>query len=347
MPTRKFKRYSALVAGVTMAVALTGCSGGGGDAGAAANEPGDWESIVEAASGEGEIIMYVAWLPTAIEAVEKEFEKAYPDIDLQITRVLPPDVDAALDAELEAGQAPDIVSNTNYAWIAGHVDDFVTPVGPDATSAEWEDYLLDGKLQVANISALGITYNTDLIAAQDAPKNYEDLLDPKFKGKLGIADNLAGPQADMYEWLDETYPGFTKALAKQDPKVYSTAVPIQEALQQGEIEVALWGSNALVQAAKEQGAAVEWVLPEPGWGPPNLTYLLPDARHPNAAQVLYNWLATVDGQSAAAKNDITALKGVPGTAGDASSLTVLDYKRVTADGWLESAQSSWRETFGR
>lgn len=344
MLPKRTTRVATTLAALAVAASLAGCSGSGGQQSASAD---DWDDILAAAAEEGQVKMYVAWLPTAMEAVEADFEKAYPDIDLQLTRILPPEVDAALDTEIEAGQGPDIVSNTNYAWILNNLDRFAEPKGPDATAPEWADYTLKDKLQIANISALGISYNTDRVSAADVPKNYEDLLDPRYKGRIGIADNVAAPQADLYEWLEETYPGYWDGLKAQDPKFYATAVPIQEALLQGEIDVALWGSNALVQGAKADGAPLEWVLATPGWGPPNLTFILAESAHPNAAQVLSNWLATQDGQSAVAKNDITVLPDVPGTAGDASNLTVLDVERVAEPGWIDEQQSRWREAFGR
>lgn len=342
MSSAKVKRMGTIVVSAALIAGLAGCAGGGGAQETAAD---DWDTVLETATQEGVVKMYVAWLPTAMKAVETEFEKAYPDIDLQLTRILSPEVDAALDTELEAGQGPDIVSNVNYAWILNNLDKITKPKGPDATSKAWVDYTLKDKLQIANISALGITYNTDSVS--DGPENYEDLLDPKYQGRIGIVDNIAGPMADMYEWLADTYPGYWKALVAQKPKFYGSAVPIQEALLQGEIDVALWGSNPLVEGAKADGAPLEWVLPNPGWGPPTLTYLFTESAHPNAAQVVSNWLATAEGQSAVATNDITVLPNIPGTAGDASNLTVLDFERVATAGWLDEQQARWRKVFGR
>jgi iron(III) transport system substrate-binding protein len=341
---RRARRIGSTAFLLVFAMGVTAC--------AAAEAPraeaeDDWQGILAAAKEEGVATVYVAWLPTAMEAVEKGFEAEYPDIDLQITRIMPPEVDSALDAELAAGGGPDAVSSTNYTWMMSHLDDFAELKGPDSVADQWADYTFDGKAQVANISALAISYNTDRVSAGDAPTSYEDLLDPKYRGRVGIVDNIAGPMADMYQWLEDTYPGYWEGLAAQEPKIYGTAVPIQEALLQGEIDVALWGSNALVQSAKADGASIDWVLVEPGWGPPAYTYLLGKSAHPNAAQVLANWLATPAGQSAVAKNDITVLPDVEGTAGDASGLTVLDVERVVEPGWLEDSQSRWREAFGR
>lgn len=345
---RRSKRSLGIaVAGVLAATALAAC--GGSSSADKSEASGEWEDIVAKANEEGVVNAYVAWLPTQMEGVEKGFETKYPDIDLKLTRILPPEIDPALDSELKTGGGPDLVSNTNYPWIraALDADQLAEPLGPEMAGANWagQDHFIEGKLQTAYLSALGLTWNTEDVAA--APTSYEDLLDPKYRGKVGIVDNINGTMADMYAWLEDTYPGYLEKLKAQEPKVYATAVPIQEALLSGEISIALWGANVLVQDAKSKGAPIDWVLPDEAWAPTILTYLFKESAHPNAAQVLYDYLGSTEGQSLVAKDDLSILPDIPGTAAQATGLTTLDFFRVTEDGWLADAQAAWRKTMDR
>lgn len=338
---------------VLVAALLAACGGqavtpGGGVSTAAST----WDEVLKKASEEGTVSLYSALLPEVNKELEARFEKAYPDIDLRITRIVGPEVSAKLDAELKSGSlGADIINHVNYEWAKSKADEglFAEPIGPNGAGPDWKDtpYLIDGVLQTSALTALGIAWNTEKVT--DPPTTYEGLADPKFgNGQLGLVDNLAAPMADMYTWLEDTYgPGYLAKLAELKPKFYPSAVPLQEALLSGEISIALWGASSTVKPIKESGGPIDWLMPDPGWAPPNLGYMFKESKNPNAAQVLFDFMASKDGQEALAKDNLSVLKNVSGAVEAPKDLTLLDLTRATKPGWLDSAQSEWKQIFGR
>lgn len=313
---------------------------------------GAWGDTVRAAADEGELTMYSVMLPDINESLEKGFEKAYPDVDLEVVRVLGNEIDARLDAEQKTGaDGADVVTNVNYGWMvdAATSGELIAPVGPNATASRWATAPASaegGLLQTTSVTALGIAYNTDLIT--DAPAGYEDLLKPEFKGKIGLVNNADQAATDLYAWMTDTFgEDYWNGLAAQDPTFYDSAVPLQEALVSGEIAVAVWGANALVQPAMSEGAPVDFVLGDPGWSPQVVTYIPKWSAHPNAAQLLYDFLASDDGQAIVGNGNVSALPDVPGSLGDTTEVTIIDLDRVTNSDWVAEQQATWRETFGR
>jgi iron(III) transport system substrate-binding protein len=353
------KRTSKLLATLLcMAVVVSACGGKSSGsatsatAGDAANISPAWAATLEAANKEGVVRMYSTLVPAINTDLEKAFHKAYPKIDLQITRVVGEDVSAKLDAERTTGaDGADIVDHINFPWMFDptHASYFVKPTGPDATGPTWEgtDNLVDGVFQLSVLTALGISWNTDL--DKTAPKGYQDLLSPDLaNGKIGLVDNVSSSSADLYAWLTDKFgPDYLTKLAAQKPKFYASAVPLQQALLSGEVAVGVWGANAIVQPEKAKGAPIDFTLGDPAWSTVNYTYMLKWAKHPNAAQVLFNFMASPAGQAVLGKGNISSQKDVPGTLATPDKVTPLNVKRTLQPGWVAANQAAWRKTFGR
>jgi ABC-type Fe3+ transport system substrate-binding protein len=197
-------------------------------------------------------------------------------------------------------------------------------------------------------SYTGIIYNTQRVRGDAIPRSMQDLLKPEYKGKIGLVNNADQAATDLYAWMTDTFgQDYWSGLAAQEPTFYDSAVPLQEALVAGEIAVAVWGANALVQPAMSEGAPVDFVLGDPGWSPQVVTYIPEWSAHPNAAQLLYDFLASDDGQAIVGNGNVSALPDVPGSLGDTSEVTIIDLDRVTDSDWVAEQQATWREAFGR
>jgi iron(III) transport system substrate-binding protein len=99
-------------------------------------------------------------------------------------------------------------------------------------------------------------YNSSIVAPQDRPKSWEDLLNPKWKGRLGVstATHHLGRLA-VGPWGEEKTTAFVKALAQQSPVVGELG-PTYTRLQLGEIYVALSLTDSYIHIAKQTGAPV-------------------------------------------------------------------------------------------
>ncbi|MBY4213580.1 extracellular solute-binding protein [Rhodococcus fascians] len=349
---------------LSTALVVTSCGQAGGTDGSVADVDTDvisqcvdatapgWDDVVETAGQEGRVVLYTVTLPEINANLERAFEAAYPNIDLQITRVVGEEINASLDAEQSTGtDGADVVSHVNYDWMLDHLDSgaFVEPVGPDSAGPNWmgTENLIDDVFQVSLLTGIGIAWRTDLI--ETPPTKYMDLLKPEYSnGQVGIVNAEAQSLADLYAWMEDEFgPDYLPQLAAQQPRVYASAVPTLEALIAGEISVDGFASSIGVAAAKAKGAPIEFALPDPGWAPLNLSYMLSKSARPNASQVLFNFMACDAGQEALAQNNVSVLDGIPGTIGSPDSVTAANLSRMTEPGWIQRFYPQWAEIFGR
>jgi iron(III) transport system substrate-binding protein len=158
-------------------------------------------------------------------------------------------------------------------------------------------------------------YNNKLVSPQDTPKSWEDLLHPKWKGKLGVttATHHLGRLATG-PWGEEKTTAYVKAMAKQDPVVGQLG-PTYTRLQLGEILVAFTLTDSYIHLAKETGApvaAAEEV--QPVIAPSYHVGVLKGARHPNAAHLFAVFMTTPEAQKLWEKEGGVSSSLIPGTA---------------------------------
>ena len=133
-------------------------------------------------------------------------------------------------------------------------------VGP-ALYAKAYDRKTFGGPQKANIvgtALLGIGWNTGLYPA--GTRDYTDLLNPNLKGKIGVVAPGAPSIVDFYLWLEKNYgKSFIRKLAAQKPKIYTSSLPMTQAVAPGEIPAGDFiATNAL--DFKAQGAPIEFKI---------------------------------------------------------------------------------------
>ncbi len=140
-------------------------------------------------------------------------------------------------------------------------------------------------------------YNTKLIAGADAPKRYEDLLDPRWKGKLAVEDT------DAY-WLMQiaSIIGEEKAIKLFRGIVAANGMSVRKGhsllanlVPTGEVPMALTVYGYRVEQLKREGAPVEILYLPPVIGLPTGTGVVRHAPRPYAAALLSDFFLT-DGQ---------------------------------------------------
>jgi iron(III) transport system substrate-binding protein len=164
-------------------------------------------------------------------------------------------------------------------------------------------------------AVLGIGWNTNLY-----PKKITDLpsvLDASLKGgKLGVVQPTAPSLVDWYLWVESRYGGkaFLQKLAAQKPKIYTSSLPMTQAVAAGEISVGSFVATSAIDL-KQQGAPINFMVPggTHAWNAPWWGLILKKAPHPAAAQLLMDYLVTKQGQATSEQHLGVVLKGIPGT----------------------------------
>ncbi|GAA3909156.1 ABC transporter substrate-binding protein [Microbacterium invictum] len=252
----------------------------------------EWESLVEAANAEGELIVYSS--PPGTEETFAQFSEDYPDITVTVVREPTSDLIARMDQEIDAGVAgADVTWHSQPAWAATRAEDGALnalQLSPEAAELGWGEFATDDYyLQImANPYLLG--WNTTLGEPVD---NIQDLLAKAGDTPVGIAEPIS--QNGMFQlqtWMDEYGEDFLGELAALNHTVIRSTTPLAQSLAAGEVGYAILMQPGLLDQLKEEGAPVEQIVPDDGlvtgfaYGPMTLA----GADHPAAAQVFVNWL---------------------------------------------------------
>src|SRR5947199_683479 len=179
-------------------------------------------ALIQAAKKEAQVIYYTSTdLPVA-EKLAKAFEAKYPGIAVRVERTGAERVFQRIGQEYSSNiRAVDVVNSSD----AGHSivwkrDGILAPYVPEDVAkfypAEHKD--TDGPFASFRVWLSIIAYNTNLVQADEAPKSFADLLDPRWKGEIVKAQpGYTGPaMTATYQMQRHLGWGFFEKLAKQN-----------------------------------------------------------------------------------------------------------------------------------
>src|SRR3954468_8730723 len=258
--------------------------------------------LLEAAKKEGTVVFYTSIELQTAEKLAKAFEAAHPGIKVQVERNGCERIVQRLGQERGSGiKAADIVECSDMTalldwkrqgWLAPFV-----PADVEKWPAEQRD--ADGFFATERFTLSPIAYNTRMVKAEEAPKSYADLLDPKWKGKIVKAHpGYSGTIMTVtYEISRDIGWDFLKKLGQQQVMQVQSAADPPKKVAQGERPVMADGGEYLPLQMIEKGAPLALVYPTEGTPTiPGGAGVMVDAPHPNAARMFANYLFSKDGQ---------------------------------------------------
>jgi iron(III) transport system substrate-binding protein len=181
-------------------------------------------------------------------------------------------------------------------------------------------------------------YNTGMVKKDEVPKNYEELLQPKWKGRriaLGTDNGSLVLSGLIRVWGREKAVRYFQQLAKQEPALQAGAPSSRiQLLAAGEFPLTLASGNTL-QTFASKGAPVDWVALEPVFVQLNTIMLAAQSRRLNAAKLFIDFVLSKKGQEM-----IRSFHRVPARNGvDAEPPRLFKgYKRLVED--TESAENA-------
>lgn len=269
------------------------------------------QSLIEAAKTEKEVVWYtVQTIPQLVRPVVAAFEKKY-GIKVSYIRANASEVSLRIMNEAKAGKVNcDVFDGTTTAVPlkrAGLVEQWL----PEETKT-FDPRTVDkeGYWVANNFFTNTLAINTELVKPADEPKTYEDLLNPKWKGKIAWGSTPSTSAGPGFVGLMIKHLGrdkamdFLKKLVAQD--VVGMPVAARQVLDRviaGEyaIGVNMFNHHAVISAAK--AAPVKWLPVSPAMVTLNTSSVMKNAPHPNAARLFMAFLVSEEGQQLFAAED--------------------------------------------
>jgi ABC-type Fe3+ transport system substrate-binding protein len=278
---------------------------------AAAPARADEASLYAAAKAEGQAVWYTTLIVNqAVRPLVDAFQKKYPGVEVKFNRAdsMPTALKLIQEARAGGPQADvvDGIETQPPLAKAGLIDKYVS-----VHAAKYPKELQDpeGLWIATNLYFLTPGYNTTLIKPADAPKQLEDLLDPKLKGRMAWSTSRGAGGSTFIGVVLQTL-GEEKGMAylkrmqaQQVVNVDITARALLDQVIQGEYLIGLEIFNHHAVLSQQKGAPVDWIKMDPIAAPLQVTSIVKGAKHPNAARLLLDFIASEQGQHVLADSD--------------------------------------------
>ena len=259
--------------------------------------------LIEAARKEGKVSYYSALELNTAERLGKAFEAKYPGIAVRVERSGAERIYQRIAQEQGSGiNAVDVANSTDPAhYLDWKSKDWLAPYLPEDVAKHFptDQFDPDGLYATSCGWIETIGYNTNLVKAEDAPKGYLDLLDPKWQGKIVKAHpGYSGAiMTATFVLSRELGWQFFEKLAQQKVLQVQSAADPPKKLILGERAVMADGNDYNLVLLKEQGKPVEVVYASEG--APLIIVpsgVFRNAPNPNAARLFQSFFFSAEGQ---------------------------------------------------
>jgi iron(III) transport system substrate-binding protein len=142
-----------------------------------------------------------------------------------------------------------------------------------------------------------IAYNTRLVKPDEVPNSYEDLLNPRWVGKLGIEASDTDWFGSIVKHMGEAKGlEFFRRLAQMKPQMRTGHTLMAELVSSGEIPIAATIYNHNAERLAVNGAPIKWKALNPTFGRPNGVAVARRAERPHAALLFIDFMLSLEGQ---------------------------------------------------
>jgi iron(III) transport system substrate-binding protein len=309
----------------------------------------------EEPAGPVDILWYGTAPQTVLDEVAIQFNNRHDDIKLTALFQRGPELAQKVEAEAAAGKGEaclimhPIISILDDFRDRGLLMEYHSP--EEAAYPDW--FIEPGWWIGVRVLDVPLVYNTDLIT--EAPDSWEILADPAYKDQIAFTDagTIGGPPILTYKLLKEEFGDeFWPQVAANDPFIREQTGQVLEQLLNGEIAIGwMYGYNALLALRANPDAPLDMVWVKPTTMFAAFNALLSGCPNPEQAMVVFDWLASQEGQQVIADTNRTmhARSDVdlgPGRIPfDDIPWVAVDMDEFSAQ--EEELKAEWRQVFGR
>jgi iron(III) transport system substrate-binding protein len=271
--------------------------------------------LIAAARKEGKVSFYTSVELPVAERVAKAFETRFSGVSVRVERSGAERNFQRIAQEYASKiYACDVTQSSDAAhFVSWKRDDLLASYLPEEVAKHYppQHRDADGMFASWRLYLSVIAYNTKLVKAQEAPKSFADLLDPKWIGKLvkahpGYSGTIMTATQQMVATLGW---GYFEKLAKQKVMQLQSAADPPKKVAAGERAIQVDGADYTILQLQEKGESVEIVYASEGT--PLITgpaAIMKKAPNPNAARLFYSWAMSIECQQL--NSDMAGLRSV-------------------------------------
>ena len=353
MKRRRFALTTGALVAVGALLSVAGCGQAAPAPEATAEDvaiyegPDRLQRLIDGAKREGELTIYTSAQTSDLGPVVEAFEEKY-GINATSWRA---GSEAVLNRTLQENRA------------GRYTVDVVETNGPELESLHREELLRlvksphhadliapairpHGEWVGTRLNVFVQAYNTNLVKKEELPETWEDLLDPKWKGRLGIeaedSDWLAGVFGAIGEERGREL--FENIVATNGMSTRKGHTLLTQLVVSGEVPLALTVYNYKAEQLRAEGAPIDWFTIGDAIARPNGVGVVRTAPHPHAAALYYDFELSEEGQRIIATRDFVPTNRTIDTPLNKVPMTFID-ARVSIDEY-DKWQNLYMELFG-
>ncbi len=254
--------------------------------------------LVEGAKKEGKVVWYTVDAPKTNEILTDAFGKKYPFIEVQFirgkSRAI---VDRILNETRANRYLFDLATTSTETFNLYPVEQvfaqYTSPAKDGIPQSRKGDRWASAFIFIRTLG-----YNTNMVKEEDVPKTWQDLLDPRWKGKIMFDESSLPEVATLYRrWGKEKATAYLDKLGKSgNLQIQRGRNVMSQLLAAGEAPLGVTIYAYEIEELKQKQAPVEWALIDPSPGVLQIMSIGRRAPHPYSAALLYDFVLGPDGQ---------------------------------------------------
>jgi len=272
--------------------------------------------LVKGAREEKDIMFYATTPVTQVAVLKKYFSARYPFVDLKHYYSPRQGILNKTLAEYRgnANLVDVVMTDVSYGTVLMKEGVSAAYTTPDVQRYVRGSYDPKGQWYTMYMLTTALVYNRNQVKAGDAPKTYQDLLDPKWKGKMIFDPEAAFVMAAMEQaWGKEKARDYLARLAKQDLIFRRGTTLTSQLIAAGEQPIGVTINAETTADMRDKGAPLAFSVLPPRIIKPNGFFVAKKAPHPHAALLFTDWSLSEEGQKVLAVDlgKGVAMKGIP------------------------------------
>jgi iron(III) transport system substrate-binding protein len=258
--------------------------------------------LVSGAKNEGKVVWYTSLAGSSYKELAQGFEKKYPGIKVDVYRAASNELLAKIGAEANARQYLVDTIETTLPLLKSLREDAVLAVYKSPYLAKYPARAKENAGNglyywgVNRESFIGVGFNPNLIPRSVAPKNFDGLLNPQLRGKMGMTTSETGARmmGAMIKFKGEE---FVRKLKAQDISLHSVSGrAIADMAISGEVPMSPSIFRDHAMESKLKGAPIDWLPMEAVPTNAGATAIIYQAPHPHAALLMADFILGPEGQ---------------------------------------------------